>query len=267
MCDPPVFDEAAATGADVSEAADAIKAKLHEDRMRLIFDAPYPIEGEDGVDELGSSASYIQQRGALVGVLDSSELLARDEEAGLWPEHLPKGDPATAKDMLWVDELSCIGCTWCADVARSTFRMESDAHGTARVIQQGGDSPEVVEEAIDCCPADCIYTCTRKELELLEEHRSLGHIEDLLARFHSGARLTGEGDGGGGGAVPHWKDAVRDQSWRKGDKYVKSRRLEMADPLLRKEGWKAVGKENTNPSPQNQDGTVIGDEQAEYPEQ
>lgn len=261
--------------------------------MSLIFDAPYPIEGEDGVDEQGSSASYIQQRGALVGVLDSSELLAKDEEAGLWPEHLPNGDPATAKDMLWVDELSCIGCTWCADVARSTFRMERDSYGTARVIQQGGDSPEVVEEAIDCCPADCIYTCTRKELELLEEHRGLGHIDDLLARFHGGARLTGEGEGGGGVAVPHWRDPIVHQSWRKGDKYVKTRRLDMADPLLRKpgsptgmstigiragkEGWKAVGKENTNPSPQNQDGTVIGDfdevamddvdEEAEYPEQ
>ena len=289
MCEgelpPPTLGSGAAAGADVDRAAEPIKEELWQEKMRLIFDAPPPLIGEeeeeDGshpmalYEDDGSPAAalHIQERDALVGMLDSAELLARDEEAGLWPQYLPKGDAATAKNMLWVDELSCIGCTWCADVARSTFRMERDAYGTARVIQQGGDPPETVAEAIDCCPSDCIHACTRKELELLEEHRALGHIDDLLARYHGGARLTSEGDGGGGVAVPHWKDPIVHQSWRKGDRYVKTRRLAMTDPLLHKsgtptgmstiglragkDGWKAVEKENSDPSPINQDGTVI----------
>ena len=43
-----------------------------------------------------------------------------------------------------------------------------DDFGTARVTMQGGDDSEVIEEAIDVCPADCIHTCSRNELEVLE---------------------------------------------------------------------------------------------------
>jgi ferredoxin len=60
------------------------------------------------------------------------------------------GDPLLVR-FTYVDEASCIGCTNCAEVARSTFFMEEDA-GKARVFNQGGDSPEVIEEAIDTCP-------------------------------------------------------------------------------------------------------------------
>jgi ferredoxin len=79
---------------------------------------------------------------------------------------LAKGQSDTATDMLWVDELSCIGCTWCASVARQTFRMANGDHefGTARVVQQGGDCEDTIQEAIDCCPADCIMHCTRNEV-------------------------------------------------------------------------------------------------------
>ncbi|EOD25997.1 hypothetical protein EMIHUDRAFT_48350, partial [Emiliania huxleyi CCMP1516] len=74
------------------------------------------------------------------------------------------------ESMIWVDEISCIGCKFCATVARSTFSMARGT-GTARAVQQGGDHPEVVEEAISSCPADCIHRCSRAELEVLEEHR------------------------------------------------------------------------------------------------
>ena len=176
----------------------------------------------------------------------------------------------------------------------------TEPYGTAKVVQQGGDLEDVVEEAIDCCPNDCIHKCTRSELELLEEHRSHGYIDDLLASFHLGGRLTSEGEGGKGMAIPHWKDPITHQvrtrilpralghcwclccsrgllmwqGWRKGDKYVKTRRLRMTDPLLHKSGertrmgliglqagqngWqKASPKVNEAPSPTNQDGHVI----------
>ena len=45
--------------------------------------------------------------------------------------------------------------------------MNDDDFGMARVVQQGGDCEDTVEEAIDSCPADCIHKCTRSELKVL----------------------------------------------------------------------------------------------------
>ena len=40
--------------------------------------------------------------------------------------------------MVWVDELSCIGCGYCPAIARSTFVIADgdDDYGTARVAQR-----------------------------------------------------------------------------------------------------------------------------------
>ena len=65
------------------------------------------------------------------------------------------GEPVQAR-FTYVDEHSCIGCTYCATTARSTFFMEDD-HGRARVFDQAGDSEELVQEAIDACPVNCIH--------------------------------------------------------------------------------------------------------------
>ena len=42
---------------------------------------------------------------------------------------------------VYVDEVDCIGCTYCAGVARNTFFMEEEA-GRARAFMQGGDDPQ-----------------------------------------------------------------------------------------------------------------------------
>jgi len=267
MCEPPK----AQSETDVQAAAAAAKALLEEEKQRkldILFNAPPPIEGATETSSTESMA-YLLVREELVGTIDSSSLLNLDEASDLWPEHLSPAaetDRAVDKDMWWVDELSCVGCTWCADVARSTFRMQNDdcAYGQARVIQQGGDNAETVEEAIACCPADCIHPCTRDELELLEEYRSLGYTDDLLARFQASPTSRSQGDGGGSMAAPHWRDPITHQGWRKGEKYIKSRRLRMEDPLLHhsgdRVGMSLIGhhKVNDAPSPQNQDGTVLG---------
>jgi hypothetical protein len=160
----------------------------------------------------------------------------------------------------------------------------TEPYGTAKTVQQGGDSPDVVDEAIDCCPNDCIHHCTRAELELLEEHRSRGLMDDLMASYHFGGRLTSEGEGGKGMAIPHWKDPIIHQGWRKGDKYIRTRRLKLADPLLHQSGektsmgliglqagvngWKAQAKVNEAPSPANQDGhNIPTTEEAETPQE
>lgn len=71
---------------------------------------------------------------------------------------------------VYVDELVCIGCTHCAHVARNTFYMEPE-YGRARVIRQDGDSDELIQEAMDTCPVDCIHRVDYTELRDLERDR------------------------------------------------------------------------------------------------
>ena len=56
---------------------------------------------------------------------------------------------------VWVDERKCIGCTYCSSVATNTFAMEPE-EGRARAFRQDGDSDELIQEAIDTYPVDCI---------------------------------------------------------------------------------------------------------------
>ncbi len=80
---------------------------------------------------------------------------------------------------VWVDERKCIGCTYCSSVATNTFAMEPE-QGRARAFRQDGDSEELIQEAIDTCPVDCIEWVSFEELiklrKLLENHhfRNLG---------------------------------------------------------------------------------------------
>ena len=67
---------------------------------------------------------------------------------------------------VWVDESLCIGCTYCNSVATNTFGMES-THGRARAFRQDGDSAELIQEAIDTCPVNCIEWVRFEELEEL----------------------------------------------------------------------------------------------------
>ncbi len=71
---------------------------------------------------------------------------------------------------VYVDEITCIGCKHCAHVARNTFYIEPD-YGRSRVMRQDGDSEEVIQEAIDTCPVDCIHWLDYKSLRDFEEER------------------------------------------------------------------------------------------------
>jgi ferredoxin len=55
-------------------------------------------------------------------------------------------------------------------VARNTFYIEPD-YGRSRVIRQDGDPEEVIQEAIDTCPVDCIHWVDYTELRKLEDDR------------------------------------------------------------------------------------------------
>jgi ferredoxin len=52
----------------------------------------------------------------------------------------------------------------------NTFYIEPD-YGRSRVIRQDGDAEEIIQEAIDTCPVDCIHWVDYTELKKLEEER------------------------------------------------------------------------------------------------
>ena len=68
---------------------------------------------------------------------------------------------------IWVDEAACIGCQYCVHVATNTFIVDEDL-GRARVIRQNGDDLDVVQEAMDTCPVDCMHWVDFEDLDRLE---------------------------------------------------------------------------------------------------
>ncbi len=71
---------------------------------------------------------------------------------------------------VYVDEVTCIGCKHCAHVARNTFYIEPD-YGRSRVVRQDAEPEEIIQEAIDTCPVDCIHWLDYTELKTLEDER------------------------------------------------------------------------------------------------
>jgi len=69
---------------------------------------------------------------------------------------------------VWVDESKCIGCTYCSSVASNTFVMHPD-QGRARAIRQDGDNNNLIQEAIDTCPVDCIQWVDFEDLDSLRQ--------------------------------------------------------------------------------------------------
>lgn len=88
------------------------------------------------------------------------------ERSGLEPE---LGGVLRQKGV-YVDEITCIGCKHCAHTATNTFYIEPE-YGRARVFRQDGDSEQVIQEAIDTCPVNCIHWLDYTELKKSEEER------------------------------------------------------------------------------------------------
>jgi ferredoxin len=100
---------------------------------------------------------------------------------------------------VYVDEMTCIGCKNCAHVARNTFFIEPD-YGRARAIRQDGDPEDLIQEAIDTCPVDCISWVDYTELKRLEEERKHQVIpiagfpvDKAMARIEQRRRMRRQG--------------------------------------------------------------------------
>lgn len=97
------------------------------------------------------------------------------------------------KNMVYVDEFSCIGCTNCASIAQSTFLMDEE-HGRARAFKQGGDDDVTIQIAIDTCPVNCIHYIAYDELVRLEVRRrdqSINPKSQLVSRGETGGSGAG----------------------------------------------------------------------------
>jgi ferredoxin len=94
------------------------------------------------------------------------QLRNRTARSGLEPEL----GGAFRQRGVYVDEVTCIGCRHCALVARNTFFIE-EGYGRSRVFRQDGDPDEIVQEAIDTCPVDCIHWVDYSRLKRLESER------------------------------------------------------------------------------------------------
>ena len=57
---------------------------------------------------------------------------------------------------VYIDEDECIGCGSCEEICPEVFRLDTDRE-KAEVIMPEGGPEEFIEEAMETCPASCIY--------------------------------------------------------------------------------------------------------------
>ncbi|KAJ3695132.1 hypothetical protein LUZ60_000509 [Juncus effusus] len=94
-------------------------------------------------------------------------------------------DDSAPRDHAFVDEFSCIGCKNCANVCPDVFEIEED-FGRARVHCQFGNA-NLIQDAIDSCPVDCIHWTSAAQISLLEDE--MRRVE----RVNVGLMLAGMG--------------------------------------------------------------------------
>ena len=124
-------------------------------------------------------------------VLGQTDAPSFSERSGLEPElgaHLqnqpqrsglePELGGVLRQRGVYVDEAVCIGCKHCAHVARNTFYIEPE-NGRSRVFNQDGDPEEIIQEAIETCPVDCIHWVDYTHLRHLERERRYQQVNIL----------------------------------------------------------------------------------------
>jgi ferredoxin len=123
------------------------------------------LSGLAGLNSDDTASSFQPARSGLEPELGGILRLEPDR-SGLEPE---LGGVFRQKGV-YVDEVTCIGCKHCAHVARNTFYIEPN-YGRSRVVRQDGDAEDLIQEAIDTCPVDCIHWVDYTELKRLEIER------------------------------------------------------------------------------------------------
>jgi ferredoxin len=121
------------------------------------------------------NSSVSAMPGAALGTIKSSHELVELVSDNNTPKRLRDGD------FTFIDEESCIGCTLCASISPSTFRMLDN--GRARAFHQ--DNLPEIDIAVDVCPVSVIHKVSYRELKEFEIARDV-NAEDNRYSGHSG---------------------------------------------------------------------------------
>jgi ferredoxin len=57
---------------------------------------------------------------------------------------------------VYIVQQDCQGCGLCADICPEVFRLEGDME-VAEVVRPEGGPEDLIQDAIDSCPAECIF--------------------------------------------------------------------------------------------------------------
>ena len=57
---------------------------------------------------------------------------------------------------VYVDEEECIGCGSCEEICPDVFVLNEDTE-KAEVINHEGGPEDLIEEAVEACPVECIH--------------------------------------------------------------------------------------------------------------
>ncbi|KAG6526924.1 chaperone protein dnaJ C76, chloroplastic-like [Zingiber officinale] len=162
--------------------SDATPRQIKEAYYTCMKSCHPDLSGND--PDINSFCMFINE---VYGVLsDPVQRMVYDEIHGYAATAMnPFLDDSAPKDHTFVDEFCCIGCKNCANVAPDVFKIEED-FGRARVCSQSGNL-NLVQEAIDTCPVDCIHWTSAAQLSLLEDE--MRRVE----RVNVGLMLAGMG--------------------------------------------------------------------------
>jgi len=57
---------------------------------------------------------------------------------------------------VYIDEEECIGCGSCEDICPDVFKLNEDTEKVEVITPEGGPE-DLIDEAIDSCPVECIH--------------------------------------------------------------------------------------------------------------
>ncbi len=57
---------------------------------------------------------------------------------------------------VYIDEDECIGCASCEEICPEVFRLNEETEKTEVILPEGGPE-DLIEDAMETCPVECIH--------------------------------------------------------------------------------------------------------------
>ena len=58
--------------------------------------------------------------------------------------------------IVYIDEEECIGCGSCEEICPEVFKLNEDIEKAVVIMPEGGPE-DLIEEAMETCPVECIH--------------------------------------------------------------------------------------------------------------